>query len=88
MSDLLQLYKQPKNEKRDRDIQVKVHGLSKFLPEPMKAQEFLKKLSVQLGTDKILLEHFEKVVDPDVSCRECQLYVVGTKMPIFLNFTV
>jgi len=76
MSDLLQLYRQPKNEKRDKEIQVKVHGLSKFLPEPMKAQEFLKKLSVQLGTDNVLLSSFEKVVDPDVSCKECQLYVV------------
>ena len=82
MSDLLQLYRQPKNEKRDRDIQVKVHGLSKFLPEPMKAQEFLKKLSVQLGTDNVLLASFEKVVDPDVSCKECQLYVVSAKMPL------
>ena len=82
MSDLLQLYRQPKNEKRDRDIQVKVHGLSKFLPEPMKAQEFLKKLSVQLGTDPVLMASFEKVVDSDVSCKECQLYVVGTKIPI------
>lgn len=77
MSDLLQLYRQPKNEKRDKEIQVKVHGLSKFLPEPMKAQEFLKKLSVQLGTDNVLLSSFEKVVDPDVSCKECQLYVVS-----------
>ena len=77
MSDLLQLYRQPKNEKRDKEIQIKVHGLSKFLPEPMKAQEFLKKLSVQLGTDNVLLNSFEKVVDPDVSCKECQLYVVS-----------
>ena len=77
MSDLLQLYRQPKNEKRDKEIQVKVHGLSKFLPEPMKAQEFLRKLSVQLGTDNVLLSSFEKVVDPDVSCKECQLYVVS-----------
>ena len=78
MSDLLQLYRQPKNEKRDKEIQIKVHGLSKFLPEPMKAQEFLKKLSVQLGTDNVLLNSFEKVVDPDVSCKECQLYVVSS----------
>ena len=80
MSDLLQMYKQPKNEKRDRDIQVKVHGLSKVLPEPMKAQEFLKKLSLQLGTDNVLLSSFEKVVDPDVSCKDCQLYVVSTRI--------
>ena len=78
MSDLLQLYRQPKNERRDKEIQIKVHGLSKFLPEPMKAQEFLKKLSVQLGTDNVLLNSFEKVVDPDVSCKECQLYVVSS----------
>ena len=69
------VFRQPKNEKRDRDIQIKVHGLSKFLPEPMKAQEFLKKMSIQLGTDNVLLTSFEKVVDPDVSCKECQLHV-------------
>ena len=84
MSDLLQLYRQPKNEKRDKEIQIKVHGLSKFLPEPMKAQEFLKKLSVQLGTDNVLLNSFEKVVDPDVSCKECQLYVVSNFEPASL----
>ena len=76
MSDLLQLYRQPKSDKRDKEIQVKVHGISKFLPEPMKAQEFLKKLSTQLAHDQVLLSSFEKVVDPDVSCKECQLYVV------------
>ena len=42
----------------------------------MKAQEFLKKLSVQLGTDTTLLHNFEKVVDPDISCKDCQVYVV------------
>ena len=78
MLDLLHMYRPPKNEKRDRDIQVKVHALSKFLPEPMKAQEFLKKLSVQLGNDNVLLVNFEKCVDFDVSCKECQGYVVST----------
>ena len=62
MSDLLQLYRTPSNEKHDKEIQIKVHGLSKLLPEPMKAQEFLKKLSVQLGTDSSLFHNFEKVV--------------------------
>ena len=76
VSDLLQLYRNPKAERQDKEIQIKVHGLSKLLPEPMKAQEFLKKLSVQLGTDTSLLHNFEKVVDPDITCKDCQLYVV------------
>ena len=77
VTELLPLYRQTKTEKRDKEIQVKIHSLSKFLPEPMKSQEFLKKLSNQLMTNTNLLAAFDKVVNPDISSKECQVVVVS-----------
>ena len=44
---------------------------SRCLPEPVKAQEFLKKLTSVLQSDNNLLALFERIVDPDISCKDC-----------------
>ena len=76
VTEWLSLYRRDKSDKRDKAMLVQIHALSKFLPEPMKAQEFIKRLSSSLQSNSNLLNAFEKIVDPDISCKDCQTYVV------------
>ena len=55
---------------------MKLTATSKFLPGPVKAMEFMRKLSLHLLTDKYMLDLFEKVVDPEISCEDCMATVV------------
>ena len=48
-----------------------------LLPEPVKATEFIRKLSAQMLGDPNLLHLMEKVVDQDTSCAECMQAVVS-----------
>jgi len=81
VTEWLAFYRAPKDssaggsEKRNKELQIKIHSLSKFLPEPMKSREFLKRLSGAIMTNPSLLTAFEKVVDPDISSKECQVVV-------------
>ena len=72
------MYQEEKSDNRNKKILVKIHSLSKFLPEPMKSQEFLKRLSSAMMTNASLLSAFGKVVDPDISCKECHTNVVSS----------
>lgn len=54
-----------------KEIAVKVNALSRCLPEPVKAHEFLSKFSTHLRRDSALLEAMETVARPSVSCQEC-----------------
>ncbi|XP_046390975.1 sister chromatid cohesion protein PDS5 homolog A isoform X2 [Ischnura elegans] len=56
---------------RDRELAARINFLSKFLPDSVKAQEFIKKFSVHLTQDPQLLRAMEIVVNPDVGCKEC-----------------
>lgn len=44
---------------------------SRHLPDPIKAQEFLQRLSSNMRKDNVLLEHMETILKRDVSCKEC-----------------
>ncbi|KAL1497514.1 hypothetical protein ABEB36_008461 [Hypothenemus hampei] len=55
-----------------KEIANKVQALSRCLPEPVKAHEFLSKFSSHLRKDSDLMEKFETVARPTVSCKECQ----------------
>lgn len=44
---------------------------NKFLPEPVKAQEFLTKFSAHMTHDYQLLKGMETILSPDVTCEEC-----------------
>jgi hypothetical protein len=57
---------------------ARVTVLSRFLPEPVKAQEFLTKFSVNLMRDPALLQGMETIVRPDISCKECADTTVGS----------
>ncbi|CAG9762008.1 unnamed protein product [Ceutorhynchus assimilis] len=54
-----------------KEICNKIQTLSRCLPEPVKAHEFLTKFSSHLKRDADLTEKFETVVRPSVSCKEC-----------------
>lgn len=45
--------------------------LSKFLPDQVKAQEFLAKFSQAMLRDQTLLQGMEVVMKPDITCKEC-----------------
>jgi hypothetical protein len=45
----------------------------------VKAQEFLKKLTSHLQTDAALFALFDRVADPDVSCKDCS--TAGVSLP-------
>ncbi|XP_063218306.1 sister chromatid cohesion protein PDS5 homolog B isoform X2 [Bacillus rossius redtenbacheri] len=55
---------------RDREIASRITVLSRFLPEPVKAQEFLAKFSAHMLKDEVLLAGMDVIVRPDVSCKE------------------
>ncbi|XP_074036685.1 cohesin associated factor B pds5 [Leptinotarsa decemlineata] len=54
-----------------KELSLKVQALSRCLPEPVKAHEYLSKFSNHLRRDQALLEQFENVTRPSVSCKEC-----------------
>lgn len=67
----MELHRKPQSPERDRDIQQRIVALSRFLPEPVKAQEFLAKFSTNLLKDPSLLTGMESVLRPDISCKDC-----------------
>ncbi|XP_049833683.1 sister chromatid cohesion protein PDS5 homolog B-B isoform X1 [Schistocerca gregaria] len=71
VAEWLELHRRPQSMERDREIVTKVAVLSRYLPEPVKAQEFLTKFSSDLLRDGALLAAMENIVRPDISCKEC-----------------
>lgn len=69
-SEFLDLHYKPESKERDEEISLKVAQVSKFLPDPVKAQEFIAKLSSNLLNQSDLLQQLSKLVRPDVSCEE------------------
>ncbi|XP_011866595.1 PREDICTED: sister chromatid cohesion protein PDS5 homolog B-B isoform X1 [Vollenhovia emeryi] len=53
------------------ELMTKIHQISRFLPDPMKVQEFLQKFSSHMKKDTRLLQEMETIVQPNVSCKEC-----------------
>ena len=77
VSELLERL-QDKNDCKDKDVQIKIHAVSQFLPNPLKAQEFLKKFVLNLINDQVMFNALGKVVnDEDISCKDCNDTVVS-----------
>ena len=53
------------------ELSQKVLQISRFLPDPMKVQEFLQKLSAHMKRDAALLQGMETILQPTVSCKDC-----------------
>lgn len=72
VAEWIELHKRPNTAGTLKEIQARVHQISsKFLPEPVKAQEFLTKFSAHMRHDSQLLRGMEAIVSPDVSCETC-----------------
>ncbi|XP_064211687.1 sister chromatid cohesion protein PDS5 homolog B isoform X2 [Tribolium castaneum] len=67
----LELHRRPASAEVQKEMALKVQALSRCLPEPVKAHEFLTKFSAHLKRDSALLETMETVARPSVSCHEC-----------------
>ena len=70
MSELISLQKTPVSEERNKAIAQKSNTISKFLPEPVKVLEFIRKLSQHMATDDQMLKQMEKLCQPGVSCKQ------------------
>lgn len=70
VAELIELHRKPQDEERDREIAYRLGHLTKFLPDPLKVQEFLRKFSQHLNSDSQLLSLMETVVSHDVSCKD------------------
>eukprot|EP00088_Acartia_fossae_P068134 TRINITY_DN857_c0_g1_i5.p1 TRINITY_DN857_c0_g1~~TRINITY_DN857_c0_g1_i5.p1 ORF type:complete len:1163 (-),score=343.93 TRINITY_DN857_c0_g1_i5:589-3927(-) len=70
ISDLVHQIKLPASEERNKMIASMNNTLSKFLPEPVKALENIKKFSLHLVSNMELLKYVEKFCDPYVTCKE------------------
>lgn len=70
VADLVELHRKPENEERDRDISCRLGYLAKFLPDPLKVQEYLRRFSQHMLSDPQLIVAMETVVAPDASCKK------------------
>ncbi|XP_065167677.1 sister chromatid cohesion protein PDS5 homolog B-B-like isoform X2 [Atheta coriaria] len=67
----LDLHRRPSTSDVAKESMSKVTSLSRCLPEPVKANEFLTKFSNHLRKDAALLDAMDTVARPSVSCQEC-----------------
>jgi sister chromatid cohesion protein PDS5 len=70
------LQSRAQDDDRDKDLNAKIVQLSKHLPEPVKAHEFLRKFSAHMSKDPSLLQMMETVMHPSVSCKTCSEVMV------------
>lgn len=72
VAEWVELHKRPTTPNTIKELKARVQQIStKFLPEPVKAQEFLAKLSLHMRRDPQLMQGMETILNPDVSCEEC-----------------
>ncbi|XP_059483617.1 sister chromatid cohesion protein PDS5 homolog A-A isoform X4 [Neocloeon triangulifer] len=71
VSEVLDLQNKNADDERDKELNAKIVQLSKHLPEPVKAHEFLRKFSAHMSKDSSLLQMMETVMNPSVSCKTC-----------------
>nr|CAI5853212.1 unnamed protein product [Callosobruchus analis] len=70
--EFLELHRRPvQTQEVVREMSNKIQALSRCLPEPVKAHEYLTKFSTHLKRDPVLMEQFDAVSRPSVSCKEC-----------------
>lgn len=67
----LELHRRVVTPEVQKELLAKTRALSRCLPEPVKAHEFLTKFSTHLKRDSNVLELMETVARPSVSCKEC-----------------
>uniref|UniRef100_A0A1A9W528 Uncharacterized protein n=1 Tax=Glossina brevipalpis TaxID=37001 RepID=A0A1A9W528_9MUSC len=55
----------------ENELNVKQSIICKMLPETMNESDFLKKFSINLRNDPIILSYMETILKDDVTCKEC-----------------
>uniref|UniRef100_A0A672FE83 PDS5 cohesin associated factor B n=1 Tax=Salarias fasciatus TaxID=181472 RepID=A0A672FE83_SALFA len=75
VKDLLDLVKKPKSEASNKAVFAKVMVITRNLPDPGKAQDFVKKLSQVLDDDERIRDQLETLVSPSCSCKQAEVCV-------------
>ncbi|XP_046671895.1 sister chromatid cohesion protein PDS5 homolog B isoform X2 [Homalodisca vitripennis] len=71
VGEWLELHRRTPSVERDKEIATRIITISRFLPEPLKAQEFLARFSKHMLKDQNLLLGMEALVRPDMTCKDC-----------------
>uniref|UniRef100_A0A2P2I100 Androgen-induced proliferation inhibitor n=1 Tax=Hirondellea gigas TaxID=1518452 RepID=A0A2P2I100_9CRUS len=61
---------QRRSSVEEKELAAKLSAVARFLPDPLKVQEFVRKLWQHLGSDSEVLSLMETVLSADVSCRD------------------
>ncbi|CAG00419.1 unnamed protein product, partial [Tetraodon nigroviridis] len=75
VKDLLELIKKPKSEASSKAVFAKVMVITRNLPDPGKAQDFVKKLAQVLDDDERIRDQLETLVSPSCSCKQAEVCV-------------
>lgn len=70
ISELVFQIKLPASEERNKMIASMNNTLSKFLPDPTKSLEFIRKFSLHMVSNSEVLKLVDKYCDPYVTCKE------------------
>ncbi|TKC39840.1 hypothetical protein EI555_008141 [Monodon monoceros] len=73
--ELLDLHKQPTSEANCSAMFGKLMTIAKNLPDPGKAQDFVKKFNQVLGDDEKLRSQLELLISPTCSCKQADVCV-------------
>ncbi|KAJ8262415.1 hypothetical protein GJAV_G00166210 [Gymnothorax javanicus] len=73
--ELLDLHKQPTSEANSTAMFGKLMTIAKNLPDPGKAQDFVKKFNQVLGEDEKLRAQLEQLISPTCSCKQAEVCV-------------
>ncbi|MBN3310209.1 PDS5A protein, partial [Amia calva] len=73
--ELLDLHKQPTSEANSSAMFAKLMTIAKNLPDPGKAQDFMKKFNQVLGEDEKLRAQLELLISPTCSCKQAEVCV-------------
>ncbi|XP_062386623.1 sister chromatid cohesion protein PDS5 homolog A [Sardina pilchardus] len=73
--ELLDLHKLPTSEANNVAMFAKLMTIAKNLPDPGKAQDFMKKFNQVLGEDEKLRVQLEQLISPTCSCKQAELCV-------------
>uniref|UniRef100_A0A8C0H9T4 PDS5 cohesin associated factor A n=1 Tax=Chelonoidis abingdonii TaxID=106734 RepID=A0A8C0H9T4_CHEAB len=73
--ELLDLHKQPTSEANSSAMFGKLMTIAKNLPDPGKAQDFVKKFNQVLGDDEKLRSQLELLISPTCSCKQADVCV-------------
>ncbi|OCT96788.1 hypothetical protein XELAEV_18009003mg [Xenopus laevis] len=73
--ELLDLHKQPTSEANTTAMFAKLMTVAKNLPDPGKAQDFVKKFNQVLGEDEKLRSQLEVLISPSCSCKQADVCV-------------